>query len=117
MTKISKNIKRARSRRSLTQDALAERIHVTRQTISGWETGRTQPSLDMLLLLCDALDVPAEELLYAEKRNTSLEPPAGYRGTVKIVFTVLASLFIAAGVLLVFLNGWESLPLWVRYGC
>ncbi len=117
MTKISKNIKRARSRRSLTQDALAERIHVTRQTISGWETGRTQPSLDMLLLLCDALDVPAEELLYGEKRNTSLEPPAGYRGTVKIVFTVLASLFIAAGVLLVFLNGWESLPLWVRYSC
>ena len=117
MTKISKNIKRARSRRSLTQDALAERIHVTRQTISGWETGRTQPSLDMLLLLCDALDVPAEELLYGEKRNTSLEPPAGYRGTVKIVFTVLASLFIAAGVLLVFLNGWETLPLWVRYGC
>ena len=117
MTKISKNIKRARSRLNLTQDALAERLHVTRQTISGWETGRTQPSLDMLLSLCDALDVPAEELIYGEKRNTSLEPPAGYRGTVKIVFTVLASLFIAVGVLLVFLNGWETLPLSVRYGC
>ncbi|MBR6313730.1 MAG: helix-turn-helix transcriptional regulator [Clostridia bacterium] len=117
MTKVSKNIKRARSRQGLTQDALAERVHVSRQTVSSWETGRTQPDLSMLQLLCEALDVPAEELLYGEKRNTSLEPPPAYRGTVKIVFTVLASLFIAAGVLLVFLNGWESLPLSVRYGC
>ena len=106
MTKVSKNIKRARSKLGLTQDALAERVHVSRQTVSSWETGRTQPDLTMLLQLCDALGVPAEELLYGEKRNTSLEPPPGYRGTVKIVFTVLASLFIAAGVLLVFLNGW-----------
>lgn len=117
MTRVSKNIKRARSKLGLTQDALAERVHVSRQTVSSWETGRTQPDLTMLLQLCDALGVPAEELLYGEKRNTSLEPPPGYRGTVKIVFTVLASLFIAAGVLLVFLNGWESLPLTVRYGC
>ncbi|MBQ4208747.1 MAG: helix-turn-helix transcriptional regulator, partial [Clostridia bacterium] len=111
MTKVSKNIKRARSRLSLTQDALAERVHVTRQTVSSWETGRTQPDLDMLLSLCRVLDVPPEELLYGEKRNTSLDPPPAYRGTVKIVFTVLSSLFIAAGVLLVFLNGWETLPM------
>ena len=117
MTKVSKNIKRARSRLSLTQDALAERVHVTRQTVSSWETGRTQPDLDMLLSLCRALDVPPEELLYGEKRNTSLDPPPAYRGTVKIVFTVLSSLFIAAGVLLVFLNGWETLPMSVRYAC
>ena len=117
MTKVSKNIKKARSRLGLTQDALAERVHVTRQTVSSWETGRTQPDLDMLLQLCAALEVPPEELLYGEKRNTSLDAPPVYRGTVKIVLTVLSSLFIAAGVLLVFLNGWESLPLPVRYAC
>ena len=117
MTKVSKNIKKARLRLGLTQDALGERVHVTRQTVSSWETGRTQPDLEMLLQLCRALEVPPEELLYGEKRNTSLDAPTGYRGTVKIVFTVLSSLFIAAGVLLVFLNGWETLPLSVRYGC
>lgn len=117
MTKVSKNIKKARTRLGLTQDALGERVHVTRQTVSSWETGRTQPDLDMLLQLCRALEVPPEELLYGEKRNTSLEAPPAYRGTVKIVFTVLSSLFIAAGALLVFLNGWETLPLWVRYAC
>ncbi len=117
MTKVSKNIKRARTRQSLTQDALAEQLHVTRQTVSSWETGRTQPDLDMLLQLCTALNVPAEELLYGEKRNTSLDAPAGYRGTVKIVLTSLACLFIAAGALLVLLNGWKDLPRSVRYVC
>ena len=117
MTKVSKTIKRARNRLNLTQDALAERVHVTRQTVSSWETGRTQPDLEMLQLLCAALEVPPEELLYGEKRNTSLNAPAGYRSTVAIVFTVLSSLFIAAGVLLVFLNGWTHLALPVRYVC
>ena len=117
MTKVSKNIKRARQRQGLTQDALAEQVHVTRQTVSSWETGRTQPDLDMLLQLCAALNVPAEELLYGEKRNTSLDAPAGYRGTVKIILTTLACLFIAAGALLVLLNGWKDLPRSVRYVC
>ena len=117
MTKVSKNIKKARQKQGLTQDALAEQLHVTRQTVSSWETGRTQPDLEMLLQLCEALHVPAEELLYGEKRNTSLDAPAGYHGTVKIILTALACLFIAAGALLVFLNGWKDLPRSVRYVC
>ena len=117
MAKISKNIKKARQKQSLTQDALAETLHVTRQTVSSWETGRTQPDLDMLLQLCTALDVPAEELLYGEKRNTSLDAPPVYRGTVKVILTALACLFIAAGVVLVLLNGWQNLPRSVRYVC
>ncbi len=117
MTKVSKNIKRARQKQGLTQDALAAQVHVTRQTVSSWETGRTQPDLELLLQLCDALHVPAEELLYGEKRNTSLDAPTGYRSTVRIILTALACLFIAAGALLVLLNGWKDLPRSVRFVC
>lgn len=42
MAKVSKNIKKLRTEKNLTQDALAEKINVTRQTISSWENGVSQ---------------------------------------------------------------------------
>lgn len=39
MAKVSNNIKKFRTESKLTQDALAEKINVTRQTVSSWETG------------------------------------------------------------------------------
>ena len=75
MAKVSKNIKKLRTDKKLTQDALAEKINVTRQTISSWENGRTQPDIDMLELLSSALEVGIEEIIYGEKRNIGLEPP------------------------------------------
>lgn len=48
MANISKNIKRLRKENNLTQETLAEKLFVTRQTVSYWETGRNQPTLDML---------------------------------------------------------------------
>ena len=51
INKISKNIKKLRAEQGLTQDTLAERINVTRQAISSWETCRTQPDAQMLISL------------------------------------------------------------------
>ena len=39
MNAVGKNLKQLRQREKLTQDALAERLHVTRQAVSPWETG------------------------------------------------------------------------------
>ena len=69
MAKVSKNIKKLRTDKKMTQDALAEKINVTRQTISSWENDRTQPDIDMLVLLANAFDIGVEELIYGEKRN------------------------------------------------
>ena len=42
MNDIMKNIKRLRQERGLTQEELAEKLHVTRQAVSNWETGVSQ---------------------------------------------------------------------------
>ena len=67
MDTFPNNLKRLRKLRNLKQEDLAERLSVTRQTVSGWETGRRQPDLDTLKLLADALDADIYELIYGEK--------------------------------------------------
>ena len=67
MNSFDKNLKRLRIRNHLKQEDLAKQINVTRQTVSGWETGRRQPDLDMLRRLAEVLDVDIEELIYGVK--------------------------------------------------
>lgn len=67
MNSFPNNLKRLRKMRNLKQEDLAERLNVTRQTVSGWETGRRQPDLDTLKALADALDLDVHELIYGEK--------------------------------------------------
>ena len=63
MCDIGANIRRARVRRKLTQDDLAQTVHTTRQTISNYETGRSHPDVETLQRLADALGVELTELL------------------------------------------------------
>lgn len=66
MRDIGANIRRARVRRKLTQDDLAQTVHTTRQTISNYETGRSRPDVETLQRLADALGVELTELLDGE---------------------------------------------------
>lgn len=66
MRDIGANIRRARTRRHLTQDDLAQTVHTTRQTISNYETGRSRPDVETLQRLADALGVELTELLGGE---------------------------------------------------
>ena len=63
MCDIGANIRRARVRRKLTQDDLAQTVHTTRQTISNYETGRSRPDVETLQRLADTLGVELTELL------------------------------------------------------
>ena len=48
---LNKQIKKYRRMMNLSQEELAERVYVTRQTISNWETGKSYPDIHSLLLL------------------------------------------------------------------
>ena len=50
-------IKTLREQKGLSQEQLADRVMVTRQAVSRWETGETQPSTDTLKLLSKEFDV------------------------------------------------------------
>ncbi|WP_288071554.1 zinc ribbon domain-containing protein [Adlercreutzia caecimuris] len=51
-----------REQRGMTQQELASKLYVTRQAISRWENGETEPSVDMRKLIATVLDIPAIRL-------------------------------------------------------
>ncbi|MBQ9004694.1 MAG: helix-turn-helix domain-containing protein [Eggerthellaceae bacterium] len=60
---IGLKIQNARRQAGLTQEQLAARVYVTRQAVSRWETGESEPGIDMRKLLARVLDVPIADLL------------------------------------------------------
>ena len=61
--KVGKKIQQLRIENQYSQDALSEKLYVTRQALSRWENGRSFPSIDTLLELCRVLKTSFEELL------------------------------------------------------
>ena len=61
--KLPEKLLTLRKRSGLSQEALAEKLGVSRQTVSRWELGTAQPEIGSLLPLCRLFGVSAEELL------------------------------------------------------
>lgn len=61
--KISAQIKKYRTGMNLSQEELAEKLYVSRQTISNWETGKSYPDIHSLLLLGTLFQVSLDELI------------------------------------------------------
>ena len=60
---IGKFIKEKRKSKGLTQVQLAEKLNVSEKTISKWECGNGFPDTTLILPLCNALEISANELL------------------------------------------------------
>ena len=63
---LGDNIRKYRKLNNMSQDELAEKLEVTRQSISLWETGQTQPSLENIIALSKLFGVSTDELLAAD---------------------------------------------------
>ncbi|MBZ2406046.1 helix-turn-helix domain-containing protein [Liquorilactobacillus hordei] len=61
------DIKMLRKQSNLTQEELAKKLHVTRQTVSTWETGKNMPSLETLHVLSQLFNISLEKLLFNEE--------------------------------------------------
>ena len=60
---LNENIKAIRRSKGFSQEELAVRLNVVRQTISKWEQGLSVPDSDMLLSISEALETPVSILL------------------------------------------------------
>lgn len=60
---LNENIKAIRKSKGLSQEELAVKLNVVRQTISKWEQGLSVPDADMLITMSEALETPVSALL------------------------------------------------------
>lgn len=60
---LNENIKTIRKSKGLSQEELAIKLHVVRQTISKWEQGLSVPDSDMLISISEVLETPVSTLL------------------------------------------------------
>lgn len=63
---ISEKIRQYRQEKGMSQEEVAVRLHVVRQTVSKWEKGLSVPDADMVMQLAALLDVPVTALLDME---------------------------------------------------
>ena len=69
MNVVSNSINKLREEKGMTQDELAEKLNVTRQAVSNWETGKTQPDIETLTRLAEIFDVSVERIIYGSERK------------------------------------------------
>ena len=93
--KLGDNIFKLRKDCKLSQEQLAEKVDVTRQTISNWELGETSPNPEQLKLLSKALNVSIDELLNNTEKLAEI--------IIKIL-KVLGIIFVVGFAITIFIN-------------
>lgn len=69
LQKIGLFLKDLRKESGCTQEQLAEKLYVSRRTVSRWETGNNMPDLDLLIELADLYQVDLREILNGERKS------------------------------------------------
>ncbi len=115
MSDIGKNIKKLRMQKDIIQEQLAERLHVTRQAVSNWENGKTQPDVETLSMLAECFEISVEELIYGKKEEPAKEKQVVIEKTIKKGLDSEAVVGIALAVVLSYTK-WQSIGWAIVHG-
>ena len=72
---LAEKILSLRTQRGMSQDDLAEKLEVSRQSVSKWETAQSTPDLDKIIKLADLFGVSVDQLVRDGERPQPPEPP------------------------------------------
>ncbi len=104
--------KKLRNEKGLTQEQLAEKLNVSRRTVSRWETGNNVPDLDILIEMADYFNVDLRELLDGERKNEKMDKEleetvlkvADYSNYEKKKITKLMRIYFTIGIIALAVN-------------
>lgn len=120
MNTVGRSIKSLRKEKDISQEMLAEHLGYTRQAVSQWETGRTQPDLDTLKAIAEFFKVDILELIYGsdkkanDKRNTRKNWRAFIIYGVLTVVLILIQLILIPHIKLIVRRTYDALPMWLN---
>lgn len=89
MANVGKQIRLLRKQKNMTQDELAELLYVSRQTVSNYENGKSNPDIDMLVRIAEVLETDVSLLIFGPSVSLSRR-----REGRKLLFALLALLIL-----------------------
>lgn len=93
MANVGKNIKQIRTKRKMTQDDLADKLFVSRQTVSNYETGRSNPDIDMLVKIAEVLETDVNILIFGIPT-----PPDKKQDYIKLTISLFITILLSIGI-------------------
>ena len=111
---IGEKITHLRTVANMSQETLADKLSVSRQSVSKWEMDQAQPQIDKILQLCEIFKVSSDELLYDsitinrsnEKKGNKYFGTDGFRGEANLTLTSMQAYKVGR-----FLGWYYSSPL------
>lgn len=110
---LGEKLLKLRKKKGLSQEEVADILHVTRQTISKWETDQSMPDFDKVVPICNLYEISTEELFHGEistpreVEEVSIENTSTYQNynRKKALFTTVAvMLYILSVVVIIFFS-------------
>lgn len=99
-----------RKKKGLSQEEVADILHVTRQTVSKWETDQSTPDFDKIVPICDLYEVSTEELfredgvVREESNSKSNDSSTEYHKKKALYTTIAVMLYILSVVVIIFFS-------------
>lgn len=96
---LGSQIKKYRNELSLSQDALAEKVYVSRQTISNWENGKSYPDVNSLVLLSEVFQTSIDHLIKGDvevmKKQVRSEDTREFKRLNTLYFILFLTLMVS----------------------
>ena len=113
---LGKQIRKYRNERTLSQEALAERIYVSRQTVSNWENDKSYPDVNSLVLLSEVFEVSLDQLIKGDveiMREEINRTDQKKFERLSNIFTILFLAVLITPVPLVHFLSYAGLAIWI----
>lgn len=118
---LGNKIKYYRNEKELSQEALAERVYVSRQTISNWENNKSYPDINIIVLLSEIFEISIDNLIKGDVEQMKKEINSQEVKKLNFYATMMVILMLVATILLMpmlkFIGLYGFIPYFVLVAC
>lgn len=118
---LGNKIKYYRGEKEFSQEELAERVYVSRQTISNWENNKSYPDINSIVLLSEIFEISIDNLIKGDVEQMKKEINTEDVKKLHFYATMMAILMLVATILLMpmlkFIGLYGFIPYFVLVGC
>ena len=106
---FSKNLQSLRKEAGLSQEELAEQLHLSRQAISKWESGQSLPDIGTCIKLCEILNITPNRLMGIEDQSVQTAKTAPPKGNTFLTIGIFLMAVLVCGMVLIVFNLYNGL--------